>query len=119
MKGTPNDMLQVISGFKAQKRHAPGTLLDPIEIGLNWNLPAETWDKEWSQLSGGEIQRTALAMGLSRKPDILLLDEPTSALDPNTCLLVEKSLLTQACIWITHDPAQEARVASKTFSMGV
>lgn len=45
------------------------------------------------------------------------ITEPTSALDPESTLLVEKTLKTKTCIWITHSPEQEARVATNTLTL--
>jgi ATPase subunit of ABC transporter with duplicated ATPase domains len=60
-----------------------------------------------------------LAIALSLEPDVLLLDEPTSALDPETCLLVENTILNRggSCIWVTHDPAQAERVATRILTL--
>ena len=39
-------------------------------------------DRVTSELSGGELQRTALGAALAGRPEVLVLDEPTSQLDP-------------------------------------
>jgi putative ABC transport system ATP-binding protein len=74
-------------------------------------------ERDVATLSGGEAQRVAITRALANSPDVLLLDEPTSALDQVTKQSVEallESLIRDrglACIWVTHDEAQAARMA--------
>ena len=39
---------------------------------------------ECKLMSGGQVRKTAIAMSLMSKPEIILLDEPFSALDPKS-----------------------------------
>jgi tungstate transport system ATP-binding protein len=50
--------------------------------------------RKWSQLSGGEAQRVALAARLILKPKVLILDEPTAGVDTNSAQLIKEAILT-------------------------
>ena len=69
-------------------------------------------------LSGGELQRVALARVLVTRPKVLLLDEPTANLDPYHVELIEGIIRDfhqsgSTIIMVTHNILQAKRLASK------
>jgi peptide/nickel transport system ATP-binding protein len=62
-----------------------------------------------SELSGGQLQRTVIAMALSNNPKLLLLDEPTTALDEKSKQTITQLIfslqekLDFLTLYVTHD----------------
>ncbi len=79
----------------------------------------EVMSWEVTRCSTGERQRLALARLLQNRPKVLLLDEPTASLDAENVArveaLVERLRREQgvAVLWVSHDPAQAQRVATR------
>ena len=83
-------------------------MLDAVGLsGLGQRLP--------QQLSGGQLQRVAMARALVHRPALVLADEPTGNLDPATAARVMDALLAQtraqgsSLVLVTHSEAAAAR----------
>lgn len=70
-------------------------------------------------LSGGEMQRVAVARALVIEPQVLLLDEPTANLDPYNARIIEDLIREQheryqtTIALITHNIFQARRLATR------
>ncbi|MFH1631056.1 MAG: ribosome biogenesis/translation initiation ATPase RLI [Candidatus Aenigmatarchaeota archaeon] len=91
------------------KPDLPGTVLEAlarVEHDIIMKLGLERlMEKQVKNLSGGEIQRVAIALTLSKDADLYLLDEPSAFLDVDQRLALAKLLRSRkiTCAIIDHD----------------
>lgn len=119
------------------------TVLDNVALGLRYkgveekerNLKAMELiemvglgghEKKFAQyptLSGGQLQRVAIARSMIANPDILLMDEPFGALDINTRLQMQELLLNiwykfhPTVIFVTHDISEAVYLGDDIYMM--
>ena len=96
------ELALTISGIsKKERRKRALKALD--QVGLKSQS-----HKKPNQMSGGQMQRVAVARALVNNPDILLADEPTGALDSETSIqvmdLLKKISKDRLVIMVTHNP---------------
>ena len=79
---------------RAVERAEAGALIDRLPQGYDTQL-----GDRGQGLSGGEIQRIALARVFLKDADVVVLDEPSAGLDPDTAALLTRSIeaLTPGC----------------------
>jgi ABC-2 type transport system ATP-binding protein len=76
----------------------------------------------WRRLSGGEQQRTLLALALLGRPRVLVLDEPTTSVDPEGRQVIRDLIGSErdrgcALLVTTHELTEAERTADRVIIM--
>lgn len=97
---------------KEQAEKEAREIADIVEIG-------HVLDHKPRQLSGGQQQRVAIARGIVKKPNVLLLDEPLSNLDARLRLTTRENIrkivkqFGITAVFVTHDQEEALSISDK------
>ena len=111
---SPRQVLELTSSYYDAPRDT-NELLDLLDLTDCARTP-------WRRLSGGEQQRTLLALALLGRPRVLVLDEPTTAVDPDGRQVIRdlvKSERDRGCALLvtTHELAEAERTSTRVVIM--
>ena len=106
MKMSVRDNIGLGLKFRGEARNVIDAAVDAVagELGL-----APLLDRYAGKLSGGEIQKVALARALALQPDVIIMDEPFTYLDEATVRDIEewiagqRKIRNKTIIFSTHD----------------
>ena len=111
---TPRDVLRLTASYYDAPRD-PKELLQLLDLERCATTP-------WRRLSGGEQQRTLLALALLGRPRALVLDEPTTAVDPEGRAVIRNLIGAErergcALFITTHELIEAERLADRLVIM--
>ena len=99
---------------KKERRKRALNMLD--KVGLKKHI-----NKKPNQLSGGQMQRVAIAREIVNNPDVILADEPTGALDTKTSKeimnLIKEIAKDKLVIMVTHNPELAKEYATRIIEL--
>ncbi len=106
----PATVLRLTAAYYEAPRD-PDELLERLDLRSCARTP-------WRRLSGGEQQRTLLALALLGRPRALLLDEPTSSVDPEGRRVIRETIDAErqrgcAVVITTHELDEAERLADE------
>jgi ABC-2 type transport system ATP-binding protein len=107
---SPRDVLRLTSSYFEAPRSVD-ELLSLLDLERCARTP-------WRRLSGGEQQRTLLALALLGRPRALVLDEPTTAVDPEGRQVIRAIIAAErergcALLITTHELDEAERLADR------
>jgi ABC-2 type transport system ATP-binding protein len=107
---SPRDVLRLTASYYDAPRDV-NELLAQLDLGRCQKTP-------WRRLSGGEQQRTLLALALLGRPRALVLDEPTTSVDPEGRQVIRDLIIAErdrgcALFLTTHELNEAEHLASR------